>query len=449
MVSICFYFQVHQPFRIKKYRIFDIGNSHDYFNEERNIHECRKIAEKCYLPANRLMLDLIRQTEGRFRIAYSISGVALDQFEKYTPEVIDSFRELADTGAVEFLSETYYHSLSFLYSKQEFEEQVALHKKKIEKLFGQTPKVFRNTELIYNNELASYVEKMGYKGILAEGADHVLGWRSPNFLYRPHTAENIVLLLKNYKLSDDVAFRFSNKGWEEWPLTAEKFAHWVSNNNGNGYAVNLFMDYETFGEHQWADTGIFDFMRQLPHEIFKHPHNDFKTPSELIDAYPVAGALDIHSPISWAALERDLSAWLGNPMQHNAIDQIYQLEETVKQSGDEKLISDWRKLTTSDHFYYMCTKWFSDGDVHKYFNPHDSPYEAFISYMNILNDLLIRLKTKNVSANIPENGPREALKDVMAVAGSTSVADEVSGVKTTASANIPLETPSVKDFSTE
>lgn len=396
MVSICFYFQVHQPYRIRKYRIFDIGENHEYFDDKRNIHECKKIAEKCYLPANNLILDIIRQTEGKFKVSYSISGVALDQFREYAPEVLKSFQALAKTGAVEFLSETYYHSLSFMYSKEEFKQQIQQHKKKIKALFGQTPRVFRNTELVYNNELANYIEQMGYKGILAEGADHILGWRSPNFLYRPVTTKNISLLLKNYKLSDDIAFRFSNRSWEEWPLTAEKFSHWVSGNNGNGYTVNLFMDYETLGEHQWEDTGIFEFMRHLPYELWKHPHNDFKTPSEVIDSYPVEADLDIHTPISWADIERDLSAWLGNPMQHNAISELFSLEKSIKESKDKQLIEDWRKLTTSDHFYYMCTKWFSDGDVHKYFNPHDSPYEAFISFMNILQDLVIRLKEKNI-----------------------------------------------------
>ncbi len=394
MVSVCFYFQVHQPFRLRHYTVFDINNSHDYFDDAKNREICRKVAKKCYLPANALILDLIKKTEGRFRVAYSISGVALEQFEKYAPEVIDSFKGLAKTGHVEFLSETYYHSLSYLYSKEEFKEQVAMHKKKIRELFGYDPVVFRNTELIYNNELANYIENMGYKGILAEGADHILGWRSPNFLYRPVTTKKIKLLLKNYKLSDDIAFRFSNRGWEEWPLTADKFAQWVSAINGNGEVVNLFMDYETLGEHQWEDTGIFEFLRHLPYEILKHPDNNFLTPREVIDSYEVKAELDVHNFISWADIERDLSAWLGNKMQQNAISELYMLEADIKKSNDKKLIDDWRKLQTSDQFYYMCTKWFSDGDVHKYFNPYDSPYEAFIAFMNVLNDITLRLKEK-------------------------------------------------------
>ncbi len=392
MVTVCFYFQVHQPFRMRKYRIFDIGKNHQYFDEEKNREVCTKVAKKCYLPMNRLVLKLIRQQKGRFKVAYSITGVALEQFERYSPEVLDSFKELAATGCVEFLSETYYHTLSFLYSKEEFKEQVAMHKEKIKRLFGQEPAIFRNTELVYNNELAHTMENMGYKGILAEGADHILGWRSPNFLYQPSTTKKIKLLLKNYKLSDDIAFRFSNRGWHEWPLTVEKYAQWIHAANGNGHTINLFMDYETFGEHQWEDTGIFEFMARLPDAILSHKDNNFKTPSEVVEAYPVMGELDIHHIISWADIERDLSAWLGNRMQQNAISDIYAIEQRVKATNDRKLIEDWRKLQTSDHYYYMCTKWFSDGDVHKYFNPYETPHDSFINFMNIMGDIMTRLK---------------------------------------------------------
>jgi alpha-amylase len=394
MVSVCFYFQVHQPWRVGRYTVFDIGKNHHYFDDKKNEEVCRKVAKKCYLPANALMLDLIKRHNGNFKISYSITGTAMEQFEQYTPEVIESFKKLNETGCVEFLSETYYHSLSYLYSKEEFRRQVMMHKKKIKDLFGQTPKVFRNTELIYNNELAHFIEGMGYKGIIAEGADHILGWRSPNFLYQPVTCSKIKLLLKNYKLSDDIAFRFSNRGWEEWPLTAEKFAQWVSAVNGNGETVNLFMDYETIGEHQWEDTGIFEFLRHMPDYVMRHPDNNFLTPSEVIAKYPVRADLDIHNFISWADIERDLSAWLGNKMQQNAIKELYMLEKEVIASGDEGLIKDWRRLTTSDHFYYMCTKWFADGDVHKYFNPYESPYEGFIAFMNIMNDIILRLRSE-------------------------------------------------------
>ncbi len=396
MVSVCFYFQVHQPWRIRRYSVFDIGQSHPYFDDHKNREVMQKVAKKCYLPANNVILDLINRSDGKFKASYSITGVALDQFQAYAPEVLDSFKALAKTGCVEFLNETYYHSLSFLYSIDEFKAQVELHKKKIQQLLGYTPQVFRNTELVFNNHLAHTVEKMGFKGVIAEGADHILGWRSPNFLYRPKTTDKIKLLLKNYRLSDDIAFRFSEKSWKEWPLTAEKFAQWVHAVNGNGNVVNLFMDYETFGEHQWESTGIFDFLKAMPWHVRQHPDNDFITPSEAVARFPVVGELDIHNPISWADIERDTSAWLGNKMQQEAMHHIFHLEKDIKMAGDPKLIEDWRKLQTSDHFYYMCTKWFADGDVHKYFNPYDSPYEGFINYFNVMNDLHLRLKEKTV-----------------------------------------------------
>jgi alpha-amylase len=394
MVSVCFYFQVHQPFRLRNYSVFDIGNSTDYFDEKKNKDIMHKVAKKCYLPANKTMLDLINRHNGNFKISYSLSGVAIEQFEKYCPEVLDSFMDLNDTGCVEFLNETYYHSLSFLHSKEEFKEQIIMHKKKIRSLFNQRPIVFRNTELIFNNELANLIQRMGYKGILAEGADHILGWRSPNFLYTAKTAPKLKMLLKNYKLSDDIAFRFSNRGWNEWPLTVDKYTRWVNSINGNGNVLNLFMDYETFGEHQWEDTGIFNFLNHLPEEILKHPDNNFITPSEAIKKYNPVSELDIHSPVSWADIERDTSAWDGNKMQQSAIQKIYLAEGMVKRSGNRELIEKWRKLQTSDHFYYMCTKWFNDGDVHKYFNPYENPYDAFITFMNILNDVNLRLEDK-------------------------------------------------------
>lgn len=401
MASVCFYFQVHQPLRMKRYRIFNIGRDHEYFNDdsENNLNNkkiLKKVASKCYIPANNTLLHLLRKYP-KFKISYSLSGVFMEQLEKYSPEALDSFLALAQTGRVEFLSETYFHSLSFLYSRDEFHHQVERHREKIYNLFRQTPTVFRNTELIYSNELAKEVEAMGYKGVVAEGADHILGWRSPNFLYKPKGTKKIKLLLKNYKLSDDIAFRFSCRDWSEWPLTAPKFAQWVSAVNGNGNVVNLFMDYETFGEHQWEDTGIFEFIKALPDEILKHPDNDFVTPSEAIDRYPDMAELDVPYYVSWADVERDLSAWLSNSMQQDAAKKLYDLEEHVLRSEDPKLIEDWRRLTTSDHFYYMCTKWFADGDVHKYFNPYDSPYEAYIAFMNVLQDIKLRISSHKPS----------------------------------------------------
>jgi alpha-amylase len=390
MASVCFYFQVHQPFRLRRYSVFDTDRH--YFDDHKNAEIARKVAVKCYLPANRMLLETIRMHEGRFRIAYSVTGVALDQFQSAAPEVMDTFHQLNDTGCVEFLDETYHHSLSFLYSREEFRTQVELHRKKIKVLFGQEPRVFRNTELIYNNDLAHFVSHMGYDAIITEGADHILGYRSPNYVYRPPHAPKLKLLLKNYRLSDDIAFRFSNRSWEQWPLTAEKFARWVNQINGNGFLCNLFMDYETFGEHQWADTGIFDFIKHLPGEVMKHPDNNFLTPSQICDTYEPVGEIDVPHMISWADTERDLSAWLGNAMQSNALHELYKLEGPLREKGDEQLLDDWRKLTTSDHFYYMCTKYWADGDVHKYFSPYESPYDSYINFMNVLDNVQTRLR---------------------------------------------------------
>jgi alpha-amylase len=390
MASVCFYFQVHQPFRLRRYSVFD--NDANYFDDYKNAEICRKVSARCYLPANRLMLELIRRFGKGFSVSFSITGVALEQFQKWSPEVVDSFRALVDTGQVEILSETYYHSLAFLYSREEFRQQVVAHSCKIAETFGVRPKVFRNTELIYNNDLAHFIQGMGHTGIVAEGADHILGYRSPGFVYRPLGADRISLLLKNYRLSDDIAFRFSDRNWSEWPLKADKFAQWVNQVNGNGHLVNLFMDYETFGEHQWADSGIFDFMYHLPEHVLKNSDNNFMTLSRALQTYAPVGELDIPHMISWADMERDLSAWLGNAMQSNALHELYRLEEAVKASNDPQLLHDWRRLQTSDHFYYMCTKWFADGDVHKYFNPYESPYDSYINFMNALDNVRTRLK---------------------------------------------------------
>ncbi len=392
MASVCFYFQVHQPFRLRRYSVFDTEAS--YFDDTRNADICRKVSRKCYLPANDVILTLIKTSGGRFKAAYSLTGIILEQFERFAPEVLDSFKRLAATGCVEFLCETYHHTLAFLYSRDEFAEQIELHRRRIQELFGQTPRIFRNTELVYNNDLAYFIRGRGFDGIICEGADHILGYRSPNVPYRPPHCNDLVLLLKNYRLSDDIAFRFSNRDWEEWPLTAEKFARWVNevNTNGDGSTVNLFMDYETLGEHQWAETGIFEFLRRLPPEILKNPANSFRTPSEVIASCQPAGEYDVPHMISWADTERDLSAWLGNAMQSNALHELYRMEAEVKAKGDPAILADWRKLQTSDHFYYMCTKWFADGDVHKYFNPYESPYDSYINFMNVLDNLRARLR---------------------------------------------------------
>ncbi|WP_308599366.1 glycoside hydrolase family 57 protein [uncultured Desulfovibrio sp.] len=403
MSAICFYFQVHQPYRLRHYTFFDIGANSWYEDENANCGILLKVARKCYLPMNALLLKLIRRHEGQFKVSFSISGTALDQFETYAPEVIQSYRELVATGCVELLSETYNHSLSFLYSPDEFREQVRLHDDRIEELFGVRPTSFRNTELIYNNALAHAVEEMGYKAILAEGADHVLGWRSPNFVYKPSGCESLRLLLKNYRLSDDIAFRFSNHDWPEFPLTAEKFASWAQAAGAAGDIINLFMDYETFGEHQWESTGIFQFMEALPDVLLSLPGFSFVTPTEAAAMFQPVASLDVHNFMSWADAERDLTAWLGNDMQQDAITAVYRLEEKVKASRNEDLLRTWRRLQTSDHFYYMCTKWFADGDVHSYFNPYGTPYDAYINYMNVLADFGLTLDAPLPAAGRPRS----------------------------------------------
>ena len=389
MASVVFYFQVHQPFRLRRYSIFDAAPT--YFDDHHNEEICRKVSEKCYLPTNRLLAELIDRHEGRFRVSYSLTGTVLEQWQRWAPEVLESFLALSATGCVEFIAETYYHSLAFLYSRDEFVEQTRIHAERIEQLFGQRPRIFRNTELTYNNDVANVVDDMGFDAILTEGADHILGYRSPNFIYNPPNCGNLRMLMKNYRLADDIAFRFGNRSWEAWPLTAEKFAGWVDHINGNGYVCNLFMDYETFGEHQWAATGIFDFLRALPGKVLETGKNDFLTVSEAVDRYPSVGEVDVPHMISWADTERDISAWLGNSMQSSALHDVYALADGVLGTGDERLMDDWRKLQTSDHFYYMCTKWFADGDVHKYFNPYESPYDAYINYMNILDNVRARI----------------------------------------------------------
>jgi len=384
---------------LKKFSVFDIGEHRDYFDRENNRQILKKVACKSYLPANRMFLDLIRRSRGRFKLSLSITGVLLEQLEAEFPEVLRSFRDLVDTGCCELVSETYYHSLASVYSAEEFSRQIDLQNKALKKHFDFSPKFFRNTELVYNNSIAAMVEKMGFDGMLAEGWDEILQWRSPNFLYQAKGGA-LRLLARNYKLSDDIGFRFSNREWKEWPLTAEKYTEWINllNLDQECQTVNLFMDYETFGEHQWEETGIFKFFEAFFWKTMENPRNRFVLPSKLITEIEPAGELDFWRLVSWADMERDLSAWNGNKMQHAALEKIYALEKDVKEAGDEALLDEWRKLQTSDHFYYMCTKWFSDGDVHKYFNPYESPYESFIAFMNIYNDLKIKvddiLKTK-------------------------------------------------------
>lgn len=414
MKAICFYFQIHQPFRLRTYRFFDIGVNHHYFDDYANRYILRRVADKCYIPTNNVILNLIKEFGSSFKVSYSVSGIALDQFEMYTPDVLESFQRLAETGCVEFLTETYSHSLSALKSKDEFFKQVGEQSAKIERLFGRKPTTFRNTELIYSDGIGEMVAEMGYKTMLTEGAKHILGWKSPNYMYCNSVNPKLKLLLKNFRLSDDIAFRFSQTSWSEWPVTTEKYVDWLNNIDNSEECVNLFMDYETFGEHQWPETGIFDFLKALPARVFSNSPFKFYTPSELSEMLQPVSPIYVPYPISWADEERDLTAWLGNDLQNDAFNRLYELEQKVNRCNDENILRDWKYLQTSDHFYYMCTKWFSDGDVHKYFNPYNTPYEAFINFMNILSDFLIRIneicpETRAVPVATGEN------KDVMAI----------------------------------
>lgn len=383
MPEICFYFQVHQPYRLRRYRVFDIGSDTSYFDDEANRRILRRVAEKCYIPTNLLLAEAIRQSGGQFRIAMSLSGVLLDQLEADAPDALASFQALVATGGVELLGETFHHSLSALRDPEEFRTQVRLHRAALERHFGQRPTVFRNTELIYDDAIAPMVSRLGFSAMLVEGADHVLGWRSPNHVYESASAPGLRLLPRNYRITDDVGFRFSNRDWDGWPLTAERWAGWIA--AAAEPSVHVFMDYETFGEHQWAETGIFEFLRQLPSALGNRGIGCVH-PSTLAARRPV-GTLSFPTATSWADVERDTSAWLGNRMQRAAFDRLYRLGREVKALGDPRRLEAWRRLTTSDHCYYMCTKFFADGDVHKYFNPHASPYDAFVAFMNALTDL--------------------------------------------------------------
>ena len=388
MTSICMYFEVHQPMRLNRFSVFNIGNNaatSNYFNNKLNHEIFEKVAKKCYLPTNNLLLNLINEFDGKFRISFSLTGTFVEYCERFMPSVIDSFKKLFATGAVDMIEETYFHSLSGLYDDlDEFEEQIMMHRQMIKRLFNYEPKVFRNTEAIYDNRIAKKIGEMGYKGIITEGTEKILGWRSPNYLYRPINSD-IKVLLRNYSLSDDIGFRFSSRHWPGFPLTADKYARWMSRCEGD--LINLFIDYETFGEHQWTETGIFDFLGHLPNEALKHEQLDFVTVSEAVDRYQPVGEIDVPWAISWADADRDVSTWLGNDMQFACFNELKDIGKKLKKRGDEELLNVWRRLQTSDHLYYVSTKGLEDGDVHAYFSHYDGPYDGFINYMNVLQDL--------------------------------------------------------------
>jgi len=389
MPDVCLYFQVHQPNRLIPYDFFRIGEHAFYEDDGMNASILNKVAEKCYLPANRMFKKLIEESEGRFRMALSISGTVIEQMEHHRPDVLESFQELVATGGVEILAETYYHSLSFVHSNKEFERQVEMHLDKIEEVFSVRPRVFRNTELIYNNAIAAQAETMGFDGVIAEGVEWTLNGQSPNFLYRAPTTARIKTLLRNIALSDDLGFRFSDRSWKSYPLSPETMAEWIVDSPGD--VVNLFMDYESIGEHQWEDTGIFDFWRKLPEAVIE-AGSQWVTPTEAVEVYRASREYDCHLITSWADAERDLSAWMGNVMQQEAIAKVHRLEQEILSVKDSDLTHTWAKMQTSDHFYWMSTKGGTDGSVHSYFTPYPSPYDAYIYFMNVLADLQIRLR---------------------------------------------------------
>ena len=398
MRAICLYLHIHQPLRYREYSIFDVSNNSnyyedDYYSRQSNERIFRKVADKSYRP----MLSLLEANMKKypaFKVSFSITGTWIEQAEKWAPELISQIRDMVKKGQAEIVGETYYHSLAYFYNLEEFNSQVNQHASKIHEVFGATPKVFRNTELAYNDSLAKWADQQGYKGILAEGWDKILGWRSPNHVYQPTGCKNIKLLLKNYRLSDDIAFRFSNRNWSEWPLTTPKYLKWVKDDCLRGNLINLFMDFETFGEHQWKDTGIFNFMETLIKDWLSEYDNKFVTVSEACDLMPPADTISMPETITWADTERDLSAWLSNSMQHSAMQDLYNLRDQVLATKDRKLIADWRFLTTSDHPYSMCTKYWNDGDVHAYFSAYASPYESFMFFENVLRDLEYRINHK-------------------------------------------------------
>ncbi|MCC8034529.1 MAG: glycoside hydrolase family 57 protein [Rikenellaceae bacterium] len=408
MKTLCFYFQVHQPMRLKKYRFFNMGRDHYYLDDVANSTIIKQVAQRCYLPMNALLLKSINEHKGKFKVSFSITGLAIEQFKTSVPEVLESFKKLAATGCVEFLCETYDHSLASLVNEQEFIEQIQRHSELIEREFGQRPTAFRNTELIYSDEIGATVARLGFKTMLAEGAKHILGWKSPNFTYCNAIDQKLRLLLRNYKLSDDIAFRFSDRVWDQWPLMVDKYISWITNDNVPGEVVNLFMDYETFGEHQNADTGIFDFMAFLPAAALATGKLRFATVSEAAEAHPPVAVLSSPHAMSWADEERDITAWLGNELQNEAFHKLYDLRDGVKLLDDPGIDHVWDFMQTSDHFYYMATKWLSDGDVHSYFNPYDSSYEAFINYMNVLSDFAIEIDKKKQERQESLQAPKKA-----------------------------------------
>ena len=390
MKAICFYFQIHQPFRLKRYRFFDIGNDHYYYDDFANDDILTRIAQRSYIPAAETLLHLLEQYTG-FRCAFSISGVALEQLEQYVPEFIDIMKKLIATGRVEILGETYAHSLSSLIDPDEFANQVRVHDEKIQSLFGVKPKVLRNTELIYCDEMAPQIAALGYKGVITEGAKHILGWKSPDYVYCAASAPKLKILLRNAKLSDDISRRFSNTEWEEYPLTADRYMDWIASTPAEEQIINLFMNLETFGEFHPRESGIFQFLEAIPY-FARERGVEFLTPTEAVSKLKPVGELSVMHPISWADEARDTSAWLGNKLQNEAFQKLYSVAERVRLCEDRRLKQDWYYLQGADHLYYMSTKHFADGAAHSTFSPYETPFQAFTNYMNVLADFIVRVE---------------------------------------------------------
>ena len=391
MSAVCLYFKIHQPFRLKRYRFFDIGNDHYYYDDFSNDEIITRIAQRAYLPANELLLQMINDSGKRFKCAFSISGTAIEQLQQYVPEFMDSMRKLVDTGCIEFLSETYDHSLASIADEDEFRRQVEKHDKLIYELFGQKPKVFCNTEFIYNDEIASAIHSMGFKAVLTEGARHILGWKSPNYVYSSAGAPKMKMLLRNSKLSDDIAKRFADSSWHEYPLTADKYISWIAQSPKEEQITNIFLNYETIGDNIPRETGIFDFFKALPRFAAENGV-EFWTPSEAVSKLKAVDIISVTHPISGADEARDTSAWLGNKLQDEAFNKLYSVAERVHLCSDRRLLQDWNYLQSSDHFFYMSTKHFGDGAVHAMFSPYESPYQAFTNYMNVLADFIVRVE---------------------------------------------------------
>ncbi len=391
MPAVSLYFQVHQPFRIRKFSFFEAGTGSHYFDDDLNALVMKRAAERCYLPANQIIMQAVKQHRGDCKVAFSMTGTALEQMQLYAPDALDSFRRLADTGHVEFLCETYYHSLAALYSFTEFDRQVRMHRETVRTLFGQSPSSFRNTELLYSDAIARRVAELGFGAILAEGAESLLGWRSPNAAFSA-AGSGIALLLRNYRLSDDIGFRFGNAQGPGQALTATEFARRLSGLPADADTVGIFLDYETFGEHQPTSSTILRFLSELPAAVLSLPSWSLTTPTESAQRSNRRDSLPSPQVTSWADAARDDSAWNGNSMQRRCLSRLYALENAVMQSGDAGLLEAWSRLQTSDHVYYMSTKAGADGSVHSYFSPFDSPYEAFISFMNVLRDIEKRLE---------------------------------------------------------